>query len=137
MKYDDATWHSGGDFPADSPAEFGGTHIGLFLRYCFSKGWAGELHTEDEPDAVKAVVEGRLSGTDFLFDYCDGKLTDEDFTDEGNAIAGEYYSDKGHYLSDYAAHFGDLMYTAPESKHDFKRFAQMIENRLASGNLSG
>lgn len=39
MKYDDATWHSGGEFPPESPAEFGGTHIALFLRWCFVKGW--------------------------------------------------------------------------------------------------
>ena len=137
MKYDDASWHSGGEFPKDSPEEFGGTHIGLFLRFCFTKGWAGELHTEEEPDAVAAVVQSKMSGTDFLFQYCDGKLTDEDFTDEGNAIAMEYYGDKGHYLNDYAANFGDLMYTAPESAHDFKKYSKMFEERLASGDLSG
>ncbi len=32
MKYDDASWHYGGEFPADSPDEFGGTHIGLSLK---------------------------------------------------------------------------------------------------------
>jgi hypothetical protein len=136
LKYDDASWHFGGDFPPGSPKEFGGTHIGLFLRFCFTKGWAGELHTEEEPDAVKAVIQGEMTGTDFLFQYCDGKLTDEDFTNEGNAIAIEYYGDKGHYLNDYTENFGDLMYTAPESEHDFKRYSQMFETRLKSGELS-
>ncbi|MDY0918936.1 hypothetical protein [Pseudomonas viridiflava] len=27
MKYDDASWHYTGDFPADQPKEQGGTHI--------------------------------------------------------------------------------------------------------------
>jgi hypothetical protein len=136
LKYDDASWHSGGAFPSDSPEEFGGTHIGLFLRFCFTKGWASELHTDEESDAVKAAVQGTMSGTDFLFQYCDGKLTDEDFNDNGNAIAKQYYGDKGHYLNDYEANFGDLMYVAPESEHDFKKFAQMFEKRLASRDLS-
>jgi hypothetical protein len=39
MKYDDASWHHGGDFPAGQPQEHGGTHIALFLRWCFVKGW--------------------------------------------------------------------------------------------------
>jgi hypothetical protein len=100
------------------------------------KGWAGELHTEEEPEAVAALIQGTMSGTDFLFKYCDGKLTNEDLNDDGNAIAEQYYGDKGHYLNDYAANFADLMYTAPESAHDFKKYSQMFEKRLASGKLT-
>ena len=136
MKYDDASWHSGGNFPADSPEEFGGTRIGIYLRFCFTKGWAGELHTEEEPEAVAAVINGEMSGTDFLFKYCDGKFTDEDLNDEGNAVSKLYYGDNGHYLDDYAALFADLMYVAPESEHDFAEYSKMIEERLQSGNLS-
>jgi len=77
-----------------------------------------------------------MPGTDFLFKYCDGKLTDEDFNDHGNAIAEQYYGENGHYLNDYAANFADLMYMAPESEHDFNKYTQMFEERLASGDLS-
>jgi hypothetical protein len=136
LKYDDASWHYDGDFPSGSPQEFGGTHIGLFLRFCFTKGWAGELHTEEEPEAVAAVINGTKSGTDFLFEYCDGKLTDENLNTEGNAIAEKYYGDTGLYLSDYAGIFADLMYVAPESAHDFNKYSQMFESRLASGTLT-
>jgi len=136
MKYDDASWHYGGDFPEGAPEELGGTHIGLFLRYFFTRGWVGDIHTEEYPDAVAAVIDGTMSGTDFLFKYCDEKLTDEDFNTEGNAIAEQYYGESGLYLSDYAVHFADLMYAAPESKHDFNKYAKMIEERLASGKLT-
>ena len=136
VKYDDASWHSGGDFPAVSPDEFGGTHIGLYLRFCFTKGWAGELHTDDEPEAVAAVVNGDMPGTDFLFRYCDGKFTDEDLNDHGNAVTSKYYGANGHYLGDYAACFGDQMYVAAESAHDFALFTEMVEERVQSGDLS-
>ncbi len=136
MKYDDASWHSGGEFPSESPEEYGGTHIGLYLRYCFAKGWAGELHTEEAPEAVANVIVGSMSGTDFLFEYCDGKFTDEDLNEAGNSVTDRYYGERGRYLSDYAAHFGDLMYLAPESDHDFDVFVKMIDARLVSGNLS-
>ena len=75
MKYDDASWHYGGNFPKDQPQENGGTHVALFLKWCFIKGWAGELHTEEGPEAVASVVSSELPATEFLFKYCDGKFT--------------------------------------------------------------
>jgi hypothetical protein len=41
----------------------------------------------EEPDAVHAVIAGRLSGTEFLLTYCDGKLTNESLNAPGNAFA--------------------------------------------------
>ena len=130
MKYDDASWHYGGEFPSESPQEYGGTHIGIFLRWCFTKGWAGELHTTEEKDNVEAVIHGRMSGTEFLFKYCDGKFTDEDLTDEGNAFASSYYDSS--YGDDYAAFFADEMYLAPESAHDVRKLFKLLEKRLGN-----
>ena len=136
MKYDDASWHSGGDFPKESPEEYGGTHIALFLKWCFIKGWAGELHLVEEPDDTKKVIDGSMSPTEFLFKYCDGKLTDEDFNEQGNAFAEKYYGDGGLYLGEYAEQFGDLMYSAPDNLHDFRKFTIMLESRFQSGILT-
>lgn len=136
MKFDDASWHYGGEFPEGQPIEHGGTHIGLFLKWCFIKGWAGELHADEEPDAVDAVIHGRLSGTAFLFKYCDGKFTDEDLNEAGLAFASKYYGENGLYLSDYADNFCDLMYVEPEESHDFALFCRMIECRIAAGVLN-
>lgn len=137
MKYDDASWHYGADgFPKDQPDEHGATHIALFLRWCFTKGWAGALHVEDEPEDVQRVVEGTLSATDFFFKYCDGKLTNEDLTDEGNEFAAQYYGPDGLYLDDYAMHFGQFEYVAPESAHDFVKFSSVLEERRRSGLLT-
>ena len=58
MKYDDARWHFGGEYPKDSPQEFGGTHIGLLLKWCFIKGWAGMLHLEENRQDVEKVIRG-------------------------------------------------------------------------------
>ena len=136
MKYDDASWHYGGNFPDGQPEEHGGTHIALFLKWCFIKGWAGELHLTEEPEAVKQVIDGSLSGTEFFFQYCDGKLVDEMLNGEGNRFAEQYYGDDGLYLDDYSEHFGDLMYVAPESAHDFSRYSSILESRLRSGVLT-
>ncbi|WP_449117367.1 DUF7832 domain-containing protein [Pseudomonas viridiflava] len=135
MKYDDASWHYTGDFPADQPKEQGGTHIALFLKWCFLKGWAGEDHVEDEPEAVADVISGKLSATEFLFRYCDGKFTEEDLTEAGNLFTQQYYGDDGFYLHDYTEHFGDFMFVAPESAHDFDKFSSILEARFTSGVL--
>ena len=136
MKYDDASWHYGGDFPEGQPEEHGGTHIALFLKWCFARGWVGSLHMEEEPDAIGAVVSGKMSATDFLFKYCDGKFIDEDLNEVGNCFTARYYGDDGLYLDDYAEVFGDLMYVAPEAAHDYQKFSTMLDDRYATGILS-
>lgn len=137
MKYDDASWHYGAEsFPKDQPEEHGATHIALFLRWCFTKGWAGEVHISEEPDDVQRVINGSMTATEFFFKYCDGKLTDEDFNAEGNAFAGKYYGDGGLYLEDYQNHFGECEYVVPELNHDFAKFSMVLERRFASGVLT-
>ena len=136
MKYDDASWHYGGEFPANSPEDYGGTHIALFLKWCFIQGWAGQLHLEEEPEDVQRVIDGQLSATEFFFKYCDGKLTNEDFNEDGNAFATAYYGDEGLYMADYEREFGNLIYIASESEHDFETFSAMIEDRKRNGPLT-
>jgi len=124
VKYDGASWHKGGDFPAGQPEEYGGTHIALFLKWCFVQGWAGDMHVQGEPEAVAAVVDGSLSATDFFFEYCDGKLVDDMLSDDGNGFTSQCYGEKGLYLEDYAKHFGELMYLAPNQRTTLRSFRQ-------------
>lgn len=132
MKYDDASWHYGGEFPENSPKEYGATHITLLMKWCFQKGWAGEIHTEDKACSaeLQKVIPNELSATDYFMRWCDGKLTDKDFNDQGNVFLKEYYGKEGaRYLLDYADVFGDLIYIKGESEHDFSKFSAMVEKR--------
>ena len=131
MKYDDVSWHI---VRQGQPEEFGGTHIALFLRWCFCKGWAGPAF--DEPELVEKVASGRIPATEFLFRCCDGKLVQEMLSEDGNAFAEQYYGNDGLYLDDYARGFGKLMYSAPDSAHDFAKFSAMLDGRLRSGVLT-
>lgn len=135
MKYDDASWHSGGDFPAESPMQYGGTHIALFMKWCFVKGWAGDMHLKYAPEDTASVISSELSATKFFFKYCDGKLTDEDFNETGNQFAKDYYGEDGLYLIDYATQFEKLMYSASDADHDFAKFATMLNARFENGIL--
>ena len=136
MKYDDASWHYGGDYPEGLPEENGGIHIALFLRWCFTKGWASDHHKDEEPEETQKVADGRVSATEYFFKYCDGKLTNEDFNEEGNKFAEEYYGENGLFLEDYANKFDKLMYVAPENTIDFEIFSSMLNERQQSGVLT-
>lgn len=136
MKYDDATWHYDNTSQIGKPNEYAATHIGLFLKWCILKGWAGELHTEEDADELASVIEGTMSGTDFLTSYCDCQLTDEDLNEEGNLFAQQYYGPDGQYLNDYARVFREHMYKSPESEVDFEVFSKMMNARLKSGILT-
>lgn len=105
MKYDDASWHYGGDFPDDLPEEAAATHIGMFLAWAITNDLAGELHLEDSQDSIQKVKIRGMTGREFLLKECDGKFTDEDLNEEGNLFAQHYYEGEddhyGRYLADY------------------------------------
>ena len=84
MAYDKAEWHSGGEYPADLPPENGGTHIGMFLAWAIHRGLEGEVLREDFAEELAAVRARGMTGREFLFTCCDGKLTRDDFSDDGN-----------------------------------------------------
>jgi hypothetical protein len=105
MKYDDASWHYGGDFPDDLPEEAAATHIGMFIAWAITNDLAGELHSADSQDSIQKVKNRSMTGREFLLRECDGKFTDEDLNEEGNLFAQHYYEGEddhyGKYLADY------------------------------------
>ena len=106
-KYDDASWHFAGDFPSDLPKENGGTHIGIFLAWCIHNKLLSEFQLEESSQDVSQVLSRQITGRDFLFSCCDGKLTDEDLNDLGNCFASDYYNDEGKFAQTIASYFQD------------------------------
>lgn len=113
-KYDDASWHYGGNYPEDISNENAATHIGIFLTWCIDNDLISEFQIEEAGDDVEKVRNKTLIGADFLMMYCDEKLTDEDLNDLGNEFANDYYNDEtefakqyGSYLNDYSIFFNE------------------------------
>ena len=107
MKYEDVSWHSGGDFPQEMPAEAAATHTGMFVAWALLSGLAGEIHLEDLEEDLSALKSRAITPGAYFFQVCDGKFTDEDLNDEGNAFAESYFDPgKGKYLSDYGKVLG-------------------------------
>ena len=139
MKYDDASWHYGGDFPADLPAEAGATHIAMFVAWAALNGLASSCHTEDAVDELTALKRRDLTPTEWFILVCDGKFTTEDLSDQGNAFALAYYgsgeglhSKAGAYLDDYCGTFPTekSIYEVRDSRASFDARSPWISSRL-------
>ena len=136
MKYDDASWHYGGDFPDDLPDEAGATHIAMFLAWAVLNGRAGELHLEDSGPELEALRARSMTPVEFFLRMCDGKLTDEDFDEEGNAFAAAYFSRRESpcWLGDYELMVGqDLpsLYHVENSWQTYDLLAPFLDRRFA------
>ena len=135
MKYDDASWHYGGDFPKDLPDEAGATHAGMFVVWALLAGLAGEIHIVDYPDDIPSLGERRLTPGAFFLSSCDGKFTNEDLNVEGNAFAVIYFNFKtGAFLRDYTdAVGGDApsLYHVADSWETYDKLKPIFDRRFA------
>jgi hypothetical protein len=133
--YDKAAWHSDGDFPADLPPEAGATHIGMFFAWAVTRGLAGDLHTANEPGLeLHLITERRITPGEAAQRFIDGRLTNEDFSDEGNAFAADYYQGKKPYYDDLEELRRALavksVYHIPDSWAVFDRLAKVVDQRF-------
>ena len=136
MKYDDASWHYDGDFPADLPPSAGATHIGMFVAWAILHGFAGAIHTEDFPDTLEQLRQRAITPGEFCIRACDEKFTDEDLSDDGNAFARNYFGaedGQGNYIADYEATLGQgkpSLYYVADTWANFDLLAPILEKRL-------
>jgi len=134
MKYDDASWHYGGDFPPDLPDEAGATHTGMFVAWALLSGLGGELHTVECPEDLETLLARGLTPGAFFLKFCDGKFTDEDLSEEGNAFAKHYFKFEGDgFLNDYTDALPDnlpSLYHAPDSWATYELLKPVFDKRL-------
>jgi len=138
MKYDDAEYQFL-NFSTDQPNETGGTHIGMYLAWAILRGLGGD-HFDDVHAKVQIaeLKARRTTGCDVLFDRCDGKLTDDDFNELGNAFAGAYY--EKYFTRDYerlfkndfgkTGHDIDDFCAVPDTQENFDRLAALLDQRF-------
>ena len=135
MKYDDASWHYDGDFPKDLPDSAGATHSGMFLAWAMLSGLGGSLHIDECPEDLAQIQSRSITPGQFFLRACDGKLTDEDLNDEGNAFSEHYlHSENGQFLEDYANTFDDdlpSLYHVPDSWGSYEKLRPVLDARYA------
>ncbi len=132
VKYDDASWHYGGDFPKDLPPAAGATHIGMFLSWAILRDLASDMHREESTESLEKVRNRQMTGAEFLRQECDEKFTDLDLSDVGNAFAQHYYEKD--FFNDYcnAVLMGETAYHVEDSWAHFDRVAAVLDDRFGS-----
>jgi hypothetical protein len=134
MKYDDASWHYGGDFPDGLPDEAGATHIGMFVSWCQLNGVGGELHSEDFPEMLEKLKSREITPAQWFMSACDEKFTDEDLSELGNKFTLWYYeSDPAPYISDYESVCSselESLYHVPDTWSTYEKLAPVILNQF-------
>jgi hypothetical protein len=136
VKYDDWSWHSGGDFPPDLPPEAGATHIGMFVAWALLHRLAGDIHVREFPEPLARLRERTITPGRFFLEACDGKFTDEDLSDHGNQFAEHYYQREdrpGGYFADYAETVGTeppSIYHVPDTWETDEKLAPVIQRRF-------
>jgi hypothetical protein len=130
MKYDDASWHYGGDFPSNLNEEAGGTHIGMFVAWCLLNGLAGEIHTDEFPEGLESLRNREETPGQWFLNSCDEKFTDEDLNETGNAFAQYYYAaDNAPFLSVYEMTLGQNvshLYAVPDTWESYDKLAPKL-----------
>ncbi|MGD8912335.1 MAG: hypothetical protein PVJ68_06280 [Candidatus Thiodiazotropha sp.] len=133
MKYDDASWHYGGDFQSDLPNNAGATHTGMYVAWALLNDLAGDFFTEDSPEDLLQLQKRETTPGAFFISMCDGKFTDDDVNDEGNSFT-EYYFDfeNGRYLDDYEEILCKelpSLYHVKDSWENFDKISPIIAKR--------
>ena len=141
MKYDDASWHYGGDFPSGLEQEAGATHIGMFVAWCLLNGFSGEIHTEEFPEGLEKLRNREQTPGQWFLEHCDEKFTDEDLNEQGNNFAQYYYAaDGAPYLNVYESILGhdvSHLYAVPDTWDSFDKLAQKIGNDYSEWEKNG
>lgn len=125
-KYDDASWHYGGDFPEELPEKNGATHTGMFICWCAENNLISEELKEDTEEELQKLRRRELTGAEFIMDMMDGKFSEHDLNMIGNAFAQDYYKDEtdfGNRFSSFADDYVNLFdMKAEENDYEYETF---------------
>ncbi|OCK51759.1 hypothetical protein BA768_03355 [Chryseobacterium sp. CBo1] len=125
-KYDDASWHYGGDFPEELPERNGATHTGMFLNWCIERNFVSEEFKEDAEEEIEKLKKREITGAELIIDSMDGKFSEYDLNDLGNDFAKDYYVDEtdfGNRYSSFATDYINLFDSiAEESDFEYETF---------------
>ena len=115
VKYDDASWHYGGDYPKELPIENAFTHTGIFLAWSILNELASEEMLDDFSDEIKQLKAKAITGGE-LFQIMDGKLSDGDLSSHGKQFADLYYTSDSGFGYNYYDDYGRVVETVQTRK---------------------
>lgn len=129
-KYDDASWHYGGDhFSEYLPPEAGMTHMAMYWAWAILAGLGKDAGLS--ADVREKIDSNRASPRTCFSQRNAEKFTDADLTEEGKAFTERYYEDN--YIEDYVRTFADIAsaYEVEDSWENLSKLTAILDRRLA------
>ena len=125
-------WHQTENYPKHIPLENAGTHIGMYLNWVIENNLIGEIHLQESTEAIEDVKAKKITGREFLINYCDGKLWEQDLNEVGIEFTKDYYlSDK--YFEDYAEALDsneESIFEYENSWENYRKLKLVIDKRF-------
>ncbi|MCL1992537.1 MAG: hypothetical protein FWG66_06300 [Spirochaetes bacterium] len=138
-KYDDASWHYGGEYPENLPDENAAIHIGMFITWCIDNDLLSEEQKEDNHEDLQKVKNRKMTGGEFLINNCDEKFSASDLCELGNGFAGDYYNDgtkftekHGCYGNDFSELFAEheTVYHVEDTWENYEKIKPIVDKRF-------
>ncbi|MBW7676754.1 DUF7832 domain-containing protein [Chryseobacterium chendengshani] len=124
--YDDASWHHSEDFPEGLPEKNSATHTGMFLNWCINNSLYSNELNEDHENKIKSLKKHEITGADFVIDVLEGKFSEYNLNDMGNAFAKDYYVDETDFADQFSSFATDYINifdsVAEESDFEYETF---------------
>lgn len=130
--YDKAKYHYDDDFPSDLEVEQGFVHTGMFLGWLIDHGLYSDWFGKELSRYTSAFKAREMTGAK-VFEACDGVLTADMLSEEGNAFARDYFDfERGTYLRDYGEILGKglpTVYHVADNWANYERLKKRIDKR--------
>jgi hypothetical protein len=138
--YDKAKYHLDDSFPDDLEIEQSYVHTGMFLGWIIDHDLYSDQFGAELAHCIAAFKARDLTGAK-VFQVCDGVLTDNMLSVEGNEFAQDYFDfDRDKYLEDYS----DLLckglpsiYHVADTWPNYELAKQMIDRRYRAWQRTG
>ncbi|MEJ7139165.1 hypothetical protein [Amphibiibacter pelophylacis] len=134
VKYDDASWHSEGDFPSDIPPDAAGTHIGMFFSWLVLNNMTSNDYKGAFGTNIDELRQRNFTPGAYFLRFCDGKFVSDDINAVGNKFSAFYYDMKqGAYIADYESSVAaglSSTYLVPDTWETYDKLAPVIEERF-------
>jgi hypothetical protein len=65
----------------------------MFLNWCINNDFISEELKEDHEEEIQSLKRREITGAEFIMDFMDGKFSEYDLNETGNAFAHDYYKD--------------------------------------------
>jgi Leucine-rich repeat (LRR) protein len=129
IKYDDASWHYGGDYPKNLDTSCASTHIGVFVVWCVLNGLTNDEFNLEPLNKIADLKQRKYTPAQYLIEILDEKFTSDILSDKGNEFAKEYY-ETNKYIEEYLM-LGDeydTLYEVPNTWDTYKNIESFIKD---------